>query len=136
MNVPVWNSSPISRNVKNVISPTAAAPGLRGAKPMASVMPRAIGTPSAIRVEPLASPAVITTPVRHRTTLCGMNRGGSRWSDSSTSRNMSPDRATATPTARSVKIMFQAGAAKPPRMSEAGTRPGRTRASVRNSITT
>ena len=124
VNVPVWNSSPISRNVKNVISPTAAAPGLRGANPMASAIPRAIGTPRAIRVEPLVSPAVIRTPVRHRTTLWGMNRGGRRWSDSSTSRNMRPDRATATPTARSVKIMFQAGAAKPPRMSAGGHQAG------------
>ena len=56
VNVPVWNSSPSWRNVKNVISPTAAAPGLRGAKPMASVIPRAIGTPRAIRVEPLVEP--------------------------------------------------------------------------------
>ena len=136
VNVPVWNSSPISRKVKNVINPTAAAPGLRGANPMASVIPRAIGTPSAIRVEPLESPAVITTPVRQSTTLWGTNRGGSRWSDRSTSRNMSPERATATPTASSVKTMSQAGAAKPPRMSAGGTRPGTTRARVRNSMTT
>ena len=53
-----------------------------------------------------------------RTRLWGMKRGGRRWSDSSTSRNMRPERDTATPTARSVKIMSQAGAAKPPRMSD------------------
>ena len=99
-------------------------------------MPRAMGTPSAIRVEPLDRPAVMTTPVRQSTTLWGTKRGGSRWSERSTSRNMSPERATATPTASSVKIMSQAGAANPPRMSAGGTKPGSTRASVRRSMTT
>ena len=113
VNVPVWNNSPTWRNVKNVISPTAAAPGLRGANPIASVMPRAIGTPRAIRVEPLVRPALIRTPVRQRTRLCGTNRGGRRWSESSTSRNIRPERDTATPTASSVKIISHAGAAKP-----------------------
>ena len=135
VNVPVWNSSPTWRNVKNVMSPTAAAPGLRGAKPMASVMPRAIGTPRAIRVDPLVSPALIRTPVRQRTRLWGTNRAGNRWSARSTRRNMSPERDTATPTARSVKIMSHAGAANPPRMSDGGTRPGRTRARIRKSMT-
>ena len=121
--------------MKNVINPTAAEPGLRGANPMASVIPRAIGTERDPRGA-AREPRVITTPVRQSTTLWGTNRGGSRWSDRSTSRNMSPERATATPTASSVKTMSQAGAAKPPRMSAGDTRPGTTRARVRNSMTT
>ena len=49
---------------------------------------------------------------------------------------MSPEREIAAPTARSVRIISQAGVANPARITEGATRPGTTRARVRSSITT
>ena len=136
VNVPVMNSSPIWRKVKKMRSPTAAAPGLLGAKPMASAIPRPMGTPRAMRVEPLGRPALRSRPVPQRTRLWFRNRGGRRWSDSSTSRNMSPERETAVPSASRATIMIQAGVPKPARTSGAGTSPGTTSVTLRSSITT